>query len=828
MEKRGYSAEYIKKFATIAQLILNEGEDDSIETYEQFYYHMVECHQHTDRTNNEYKNLIGRLKVFVEEGVFLGDTGASSGFLDFKAYDHLSQSFKQLIDGYIKIERKRGKLKESTIAGYAGCTASFLYFIQQTGITTLSGIKSQQIVGQAFSNDPNTNRGYSVAKAISIVFKNSIPLYPDGVCRKILGMIPEFPKRIRLYDYLQPEENDLVLAALEGKRGNLTYRTKAIGTLAYFTGMRRIDIVNLRFEDINLEKDEISFIQQKTNLKVFMPLRPIVGNAIYDYIVNERPKCDSDFIFIRSIKPFRKLSPQRLTLLASEIFKVAGIRQEKGRRQGLHLFRHAFATDLIAQNVPNNIVSELLGHASLKSISPYLDADIEHLRECALSIDQFSEIGIAQIEPFCSIVRNDIQKFVDHTIEHSTWCSNYNKMLHSMDNYCLTHFPDATVLSQRMLNQWSKPLNGESREAYLERMDAARDFVQYLSDSNNSAIVMPKFENIDLRKRASLLKTYTSVGADLLRQFVSHRKMSGRWSGIYDRNLRSFDMHCATLYPKETTITQEMVDTWSAKRQTENTSSWGKRIAVVNSFLKYSFKRGLLYLKWISIPPTGQENMVIKEPHSFTDLELNNFFYACDHMEIGRNGVIQKLMQLIIPVLFRLLFSSGMRTNEVRNLDVEDVDLKHGIINIRQTKGYIEHRIGLHSTMLERLIVYDAAVNRLMPDRKCFFPNYYDKHYSICWMDYNFNLLWFKYNQNEATPYHFRHHYATKNINSWPAQSEKFNRNLLYLSRSMGHSTLEITMYYYHFTPKLAELLRDHKAETFNEIISNHTINSKS
>jgi integrase len=88
-------------------------------------------------------------------------------------------------------------------------------------------------------------------------------------------------------------------------------------------------------------------------------------------------------------------------------------------------------------------------------------------------------------------------------------------------------------------------------------------------------------------------------------------------------------------------------------------------------------------------------------------------------------------------------------------------------------------------------------------------------------MEYNFERLWFKYNHTHATPYHLRHHYATTNINNWPSQAEKFNRNLLYLSRSMGHSTIETSMYYYSFTPKLAELLKERKQETFNEIIPN-------
>ena len=821
MKERGYYRGYIHKFDRIARLILDEGEDDSIRTYEQFYYHMVEYHKYTERTCSEYKNLIGRLKVFVEDGIFLGDTGKPSGFLHYKSYDHLSSEFKCLIDSYIDIERKRGKLRESSIKNIVSCTASFFYYIQQTGVTTLSGIKNAQIVLHAFDDNQKRYNSYSTSKAISTALKRCMHLYPGGECRKIRGMIPEFPKRVRLYDNLQPEENEIVIAELDDEQSNLTYRSKAIGKLAYFTGMRRIDIANLHFENISLEKDEITFVQQKTGLEVCIPLRSVVGNAIYDYIVNERPKCASDYIFIRATRPFIKLSPQGVANTSRNIFKEVNIRQEKGRRKGLHLFRHAFASGLIAQDIPNNVVSELLGHASIKSLNPYLDADTEHLRECALSIARFSEIDSAHIKPFCSFARGVIKQFVDYCMGQGTWCCDYNRMLGSIDDYCATSYPDASSFSQEMFNPWCKPLTGESRKAYLKRIDAARDFVSYLSDNYSSTIVMPKLENVDKRKKASLMKVYTSIGSELFNQFVSHRKTSGRWSAIYDRNLRSFDMHCATKYPKATVLTQEMVDVWCAKRQTENPYSWGKRISVINSFLKYTCNRGLLDLKWNSIPTHGAGNMVIKEPHVFTDVELNNFFYACDHIQISRYGLIHRLMKLTIPVFFRLLFSSGMRTNEARNLDVQDVDLIHGIINIRHTKGYTEHRIALHPTMKERLVEYDTAVNRLIPDRKCFFPSYYDKHYTLAWMDYNFEILWYKYNHNQTTAYHLRHHFATTNINSWPAQADKFNRNLLYLSRSMGHSTVDTTMYYYNYTPKLAEILKERKAGTFNEIISN-------
>jgi len=78
-------------------------------------------------------------------------------------------------------------------------------------------------------------------------------LYPDGECNRIMGMIPDFPRRTRMYDYLQPEEIRQIAIALDDDKNKLTYRSK----------------------------EEITFVQQKTGLEVCIPLRPVVGNAIY-------------------------------------------------------------------------------------------------------------------------------------------------------------------------------------------------------------------------------------------------------------------------------------------------------------------------------------------------------------------------------------------------------------------------------------------------------------------------------------------------------------------------------------------------------------------
>lgn len=70
--------------------------------------------------------------------------------------------------------------------------------------------------------------------------------------------------------------------------------------------------------------------------------------------------------------------------------------------------------------------------------------------------------------------------------------------------------------------------------------------------------------------------------------------------------------------------------------------------------------------------------------------------------------------------LFRLLYSSGIRTTEARYLKREDVDLEHGVLNIRKSKGYDQHYVALHKSMTELLKQYDKVAESIRSDRTYF------------------------------------------------------------------------------------------------------------
>jgi integrase len=159
--------------------------------------------------------------------------------------------------------------------------------------------------------------------------------------------------------------------------------------LLYFAGLRCCDISNLRFSDIDFDKDEISISQQKTNVPLKLPLSAVVGNAVYDYVNGDRRESDTFYIFLSEYPPYDKLKAGSIGVIANQIYNAAEIRMSSDDRRGGHLFRHNFATAMLENDVPRTIISKAMGQTNPHSADTYLSSDMVHLKECALSIEEF-------------------------------------------------------------------------------------------------------------------------------------------------------------------------------------------------------------------------------------------------------------------------------------------------------------------------------------------------------------------------------------------------------------------------------------------------------
>jgi len=385
MKENGYSVFYIRKFKTAINHILQEINLHDWKSYEDVY--RTYSKQSDSKTYLRSKRgIIGIIKRFDLDNVFPHPAGRTN-FLRVSSYELLPDEYKQVIDTYCEKAKQIGK-KDDTIYTESHNATTFLLSLYQNGTDSLNGITEKGVL-EVFFKEGKLYRGCSYKKNISAVFKTCIPFFPENTCTRVLSCLPAFRKKRKNIQYLTTDEVSALKAVLTDPRSSVSLRDKAIGLLALYTGLRCCDIAGLTLADIDWADDLIRIRQQKTGASLELPMRPIIGNAIYDYLIQERPKTVCEKVFVTETNHVTKLKSTSIWNVSKKIMNTANIRMKHGDRRGFHIFRHHMAISLLENQIPQPVISRVPGHLSPNSVEPYLSADFLHLRECALSIKCF-------------------------------------------------------------------------------------------------------------------------------------------------------------------------------------------------------------------------------------------------------------------------------------------------------------------------------------------------------------------------------------------------------------------------------------------------------
>lgn len=262
--------------------------------------------------------------------------------------------------------------------------------MQEQGARCLEDITEESVLSFFVSEEGSLIKSCSYKKNIAAVFKAGLK-WKAQQCRRILALLPMLRETRKNIQYLTADEI-IVLRDVATQEG-MSVRNRAILLLLIFTGLRGCDIAALTLDAIDWEKETILISQQKTEAPVELPLSAIVGNAIYDYLTEERPDTGDCHVFLSETHPFSPLASHSIGSIVAKIFKTAGIRQEPGSRKGTHIFRHNLASSMLENGVPQPVITQTLGHTAPDSLEPYLRADFVHLKECALSVEPFPLAG---------------------------------------------------------------------------------------------------------------------------------------------------------------------------------------------------------------------------------------------------------------------------------------------------------------------------------------------------------------------------------------------------------------------------------------------------
>lgn len=299
----------------------------------------------------------------------------------------LSSEFQKITDCYYEKAKKSGK-QPGTIRATISITTSFFLSLQQYGENTISEITEASVLNFFHSRRNEKTNGYYCRSHISNVLKAYMSQNPNE-CKRVLNYLPELRAARKNVQYLTDDEAVQIRCVLSDMENSLLFRDQAIGMLLLYTGIRRCDIAGLLLEEIEWERDQISFKQQKTNIPLQLPLSPVVGNAIYDYLVQERPDSQDPHVFLTQTRPFNPLTCSTIANIVNVILRVAGVRQLPGDRRGAHIFRHHAATALLQNGTSRAVISRALGHSSPDSLNTYLHANFNALKSCSLDVRCF-------------------------------------------------------------------------------------------------------------------------------------------------------------------------------------------------------------------------------------------------------------------------------------------------------------------------------------------------------------------------------------------------------------------------------------------------------
>ncbi|EBP4342177.1 tyrosine-type recombinase/integrase [Salmonella enterica] len=292
--------------------------------------------------------------------------------------------FAALLHHFCDNTRRTGIFADSSVKVIRSAIRTFYFELEARGIQSFDGITLAEICDTITHMAKRYPGGLHSAIFCVRVFLRD--LYENGFTVENLSLaIPEMVTRRTTIREGFTSAETLRLLGEPNQETDIGKRDYAIMLLATQTGLRACDVVNLKREDIDWRGKQIRITQQKTKKPLSLPLSTESGNAIAEYLLTARPESNLPYIFLCHSGALRPLNNRTASSIVTKYLCRAGIVSTIPRR-GFHSFRRSFGTRLLQNEIPLELLQQLLGHSKIDSTKPYLSVDEQGLKTCALGL----------------------------------------------------------------------------------------------------------------------------------------------------------------------------------------------------------------------------------------------------------------------------------------------------------------------------------------------------------------------------------------------------------------------------------------------------------
>lgn len=226
---------------------------------------------------------------------------------------------------------------------------------------------------------------------IKAIFNRAIEWEIDGIEKNPAKGIKPLPDRKRHERYLSPEEAHQLLDAVSQSHNKLL---PYIVAFLLLTGCRKREVLDARWEHIDLERGLLTVPLSKNGKPRHVPLSPAARNVLVKsrLIVTEllgSEEAGNGWVFPnpKTRKPFGKI--QNGWGKARERAELEGLR--------IHDLRHSFASALVNRGMTLYDVKEALGHSSMVTTQRYAHLAPQRLMQAVSAAQEHYQLPTLSI-----------------------------------------------------------------------------------------------------------------------------------------------------------------------------------------------------------------------------------------------------------------------------------------------------------------------------------------------------------------------------------------------------------------------------------------------
>ncbi len=277
---------------------------------------------------------------------------------------------------YLKITKN---LAKNTIISYQRDLEEYLDFIETNyEIKNPNQIEKKHVDNYIRSCTRKKVSPKTITRKISSIHSFHKYLLSEKIVdRDIIAKVkkPVTPKT--LPTVLNMVEIERFIDASNGSGKALDLRNRAMVELAYGSGLRVSELLDLEISDLHLNMNLIN-ITGKGNKERIVPLGEESVFALRKYIVDARPKLNprqKEILFLN--RSGEKMSRIGFYKIIQTIADKAGI----DKKMSPHALRHSFATHLLENGANLRSVQELLGHEDIMTTEIYTHVTKKHIQK---------------------------------------------------------------------------------------------------------------------------------------------------------------------------------------------------------------------------------------------------------------------------------------------------------------------------------------------------------------------------------------------------------------------------------------------------------------